>query len=77
MKYITHQIRYFRILDKNIQIKVAEPHQVWKGYFDSLLRLNIHAIIKETGQIYQKEKYILNDEDVVMKLVRPYKSKIL
>jgi hypothetical protein len=60
-------------LDKNIQIKVAENHQVWKGCFDSLLKLYIHVIVKETGQIYQREKYILNEENLMMKLVREKK----
>lgn len=50
---------------------MPENHQEWKWSFNSLLRLHIHAIIKETGQIYQREKYILNEEDVMMKLVRP------
>jgi hypothetical protein len=64
----------FRILDKNIKIKVAETHQVWKGCFDSLLKLYIHVIIKETGQVYQKEKYILNEQNPMMNLVREKKD---
>jgi hypothetical protein len=54
----------------NIQLKIAENHQLSNGCFDSLLRLNIHAIVKETGQIYRREKYILNEENITMKLVR-------
>ncbi len=72
--YHIHQILYFQILAKNIQLKVAENHQLWKEYFDSLLRLNIHAIVKETGQIYRREKYILNEENITLKLVRLRKT---
>jgi len=62
----------FRNLDPNIPIKVADNQQIGKGSFDSILRLQIHAIINETGQIYHEEKYILN-EDLLMKLVREKK----
>jgi hypothetical protein len=37
----------------------------------------MHAIIQETGQIYNEEKYILNEEDVTMKLVRQKQMIIL
>ncbi|CAF3552790.1 unnamed protein product [Rotaria sordida] len=49
-------------------MKVAENHQVWLGCFDSLLKLNIHVVVRETGQIYQREKYILNAENDLMQL---------
>jgi hypothetical protein len=55
---------------KVIPLKVAENHQVWTGCFDSVLQLNMHGIIQETGQKYRREKYILNGENITMKLVR-------
>ncbi|CAF4230420.1 unnamed protein product, partial [Rotaria magnacalcarata] len=55
---------------KSIPMKVADHHQLWTGCFDSLLKLYINAIVKETGQIYQKEKYIINEHDDIMQVVR-------
>ena len=51
-------------------MKVAENNQMWTGYFDSLLKLYISVIVRETGQIYQHEKYILSAQDDIMQLVR-------
>ncbi|CAM4766822.1 unnamed protein product [Rotaria magnacalcarata] len=53
---------------KSIPMKVADHHQLWTGCFDSLLKLYINAIVKETGQIYQKEKYIINEHDDIMQV---------
>ncbi|CAF4363298.1 unnamed protein product, partial [Rotaria magnacalcarata] len=53
---------------KSIPMKVADHHQLWTGCFDSLLKLYISAIVKETGQIYQKEKYIINEHDDIMQV---------
>ncbi|CAF4575797.1 unnamed protein product [Rotaria socialis] len=54
--------------DTIIPIKVAHHHQVWTGCFDSLLKLYISGIVKETGQIYQNEKYIINEHDEIMQV---------
>lgn len=55
---------------KTIPLKVAENHQVWAGCFDSVLQLTMQGRIQETGQNYRREKYILNGENITMKLVR-------
>lgn len=59
----------FVFVVKNVPIKVADNNQVWNGYFDSLLKLYVSAIINETGQIYQHEQYISNSQEDIMKLV--------
>ncbi|CAM4773474.1 unnamed protein product [Rotaria magnacalcarata] len=54
---------------KIIPMKVAENNQMWTGCFDSLLKLYISVIVRETGQIYQHEKYIISAQDDIMQLV--------
>ncbi|CAF4575755.1 unnamed protein product [Rotaria socialis] len=54
---------------KVIPMKVAENNQMWTGCFDSLLKLYTSVIVRETGQIYQHEKYIISAQDDIMQLV--------
>lgn len=58
------------ISDDELPIKAVENHQLPKAGFNNLLRLHIHAVIKETGQIYQREQYISIEEDVLTNMVR-------
>ncbi|UJR22606.1 hypothetical protein I4U23_025649 [Adineta vaga] len=53
---------------KGIRMKLEETQDIRKRCFDSIFKLSIHGIVKETNQIYQVEKYILNEEAVSMKL---------
>ena len=71
---IIHRLKKSSIFDeffpaKTIPLKVAENHQVWTGCFDSVLQLAVQGRIQETGQNYRREKYILNGENISMKLV--------
>jgi len=67
----------FYILDDNLTIKVIENQKIPTGGFNNLLRLHIHALIKETGQIYQREQYILIEPEVITNMVREKKIIII
>lgn len=54
---------------------MVENQQIPKIGFDNLLRLHIHAVIKETGQIYQREQYILIEPEVITNMVREKKRR--
>ena len=69
-KYLSFESLVIYVSEKSIQITLPENYQLWERCFDSLLKLYIHVIVRETGQIYHTEKYIINEEDILVKLVR-------